>query len=265
MKMKFLLCLLLSACSLIADDLPEQPFVIVKGSGSVSHQPDIAVIYLSISNSSAGKTECLASIQENSSIILSTLKAFDVDKDDIDATDIRVNKKYSAVDPFSSSQPKEEKEVRFTTSRSFEINYRNLDEYSTLLKEIYLHEFVDVVDVSFDTSEKTKIEQEALSKAIKDSRQTAKFLAESYDTEIKGVFAISQQGFTRITELMVPSRHYDEQGITRSRIRLTGFRDSSSSSEEEPPFFVPSKIETTSNITVIYLIKDGSEPDGSGQ
>lgn len=132
----------------------------------------------------------------------------------------------------------------YEVSRSLTIELQDLSKYSELISDIVAIDNVSGVRTEFDVKNRKDIERELINVASKDAQNKAEQMAESLETKIHSVYAISQNSnfgsffatFGARSEQIMADMAYSPN---RARVAM----------------FVPKKITISQGINVVFEIK----------
>lgn len=138
----------------------------VSGEGKVNASPDIALVNLGVQ--ATGSTVKAAQDEMNSAInrVSQAIKALGVEKEDIQTTNYNV---YPNTDYITGSQ----RITGYTASTNLSIKVREIDKANAVIDEATKNGANQIGGVSFDIDDKTKLENEAREKAVKDAKSKA--------------------------------------------------------------------------------------------
>jgi len=218
--------------------LPDYPFVFAQGGAKAEMKPDICEVSCRIEIRNKSASEAQQRIAKQSAAVLGILADHDVKKEDIEAYEINKQRirDYEQREKFEF--------LGYEMSRRIEFTLRDLSKYESIVS--LLLDAPDVVDIEtdFDRTDRKEIESQLVGKAVADARSRAEILAKGAKQRIVKLRALSQDGFSRIAE------HF---GLGEDDLSMAMY--SMDSAPEPDLLFVPSTIEFSSSVSVIYEIE----------
>jgi len=233
MHMKIYLIALLLAASLgaHADQIPEYPFVVVKGVGKISMPPEIAIIDLDVRAVSTDVAQAAKDLQSTSSTVFEHARRIHLSDADIVAHEVSKSQEYSN----DRNQPRE-----FSLRRSIRLRVADLTKVAGLSDQFLSMKGVDSVRVDFELRDRQSIDKALDTAAAVDAKRMATQAALPLDRKVGPVMAISPMAFEAI------GTHF-------------GFPLSRSSSNRSIPVAAPAPAQKQDNFRVPELLHFSKE------
>ena len=232
------LILLASAPFGYSANLPDFPFVVSIGNAEREVKPDMATINLGIISFEDKSDLSLEKVGAATEGVLKVLQSYGVNSEAIEATDIEKSTKRTRDSDYNRLEI-----LGYEVSRAFTIELRDLSKYSELISDIVAIDNVSSVQTTFDASNRKDIERALVTVASIDARDKAEQMAESLNTAIHSVYAISQNSDFR--------SFFATFGSKSDHIMA----DMQRSNRAHVAMFVPKKIKIRQGINVVFKIK----------
>lgn len=217
------LALLLGAPVAAGADPAQPPTISVSGSGSVSYAPDIASISLGVRAQSASAAAAANMVNVRAGSVVSAMHKLGITDAAITTSDYSI----SYQPPDNSEQPvpmgaSTSVAPRRPVAQGSYVATETIDVKSSIAKAgPVLDAGVsaganETYGISFDTSERTALYREALSRAVADARAQAEILAKAAGVSIAGIQTISVGSGPGPIEPMVRAMNFSAQPATIS-------------------------------------------------
>lgn len=225
-----------------ASNLPEFPFVLVKGEARSEVQPDIAVITFEILAYDKSPNNASMVVSNRGGEVVNLLKNYGVKLSDIQSFSLDKQVRRTRSEDYQPG-----KILGYEVRQRFEVTLRNLTDYSTIMDKLIGFENVNDIDIGFDVTKRDELIQALVKKAAKDARSKAKDLAEGLGSRLGNVFAATQDSNYGhfMAKFGVSESSYDRY----ERISVTGSRMVGAN------MFAPKTIELSKTIHVVYKLK----------
>ncbi len=223
----------------LANELPDFPFVSVVGEADKDVEPDQVRISLQTLVFSDSSTQAVDQNRLAMNKVFTVLRDFGVDEESVEASDLRKREKRAKDDSHQALSI-----LGYEVSRSVSFQLENLEHYSGLINALNAIDYITDVNSRFDTSERATIETELLQEASRRSRQKADLLAAGLNSKIDSVFGISQD------------RDF-HTGVARFRYRVSGVQAMMAppSDFKAMTLFIPKSIQLSQHVSVLYRLK----------
>jgi len=238
-RIVFALILLVSSSIGYSANLPDFPFVVSVGKAEREVKPDMATVSLGIMSFEEKSDLSLEKVGTATDSVLKVLQSYGISPEAIEATDIEKSTKRKRDSEYNRLEI-----LGYEVSRSLTIEIHDLSKYSELISDIVAIDNVSGVRTAFNVSNRKDIERELVAVASKDARNKAEQMAESLNTKIHSVYAISQNsdfGSFFATFGARSEQIMAEMAYSPSRARVA--------------MFVPKKITISQGINVVFKIK----------
>ncbi len=167
-----------------ADDLRS---ISVTGHGDVDAEPDIAMVRLSVIEFDADLVKSKQSVDGKFATLREAIKVFGVEAENVHATPHDIDSRYSETDGVISI-------VGYEVRRSVSVKLTDTKTVSAFLDKAILAGANRVRDTEFLSSRDTEIRDEAMQKAIADSKRRAATIAEGFGAKLGRVLKIESEG-----------------------------------------------------------------------
>jgi len=186
-------------CAPALADPAQPPTISVGGSGSVSYAPDIARISFGVRAQSASAAAAANMVNARAASVIGALRKAGVADADIATSDYTIQ--YQAPDngdaqPVNSPNasmsvaPKKPVQGYYVATETIDVK-TSIAKAGPVLDAGVSAGADETYGISFDTSERTTLYREALSRAVADARAQAETLAKAAGVSIAGILSIS--------------------------------------------------------------------------
>lgn len=225
--------LALSPAAVVAGTpLPDAPHVVVQGEGLVSVAPDSATVSMVARHRSADAGEAKRVVDRAVAALLKVAPDFDVDPDDITASDLalREEQEYDDNDRRLPSA--------HVASREVKVRLDDLERLGAWMDAALAAGFTDVSDVSFKSSQEARLREDARARAVADAREKAGGLAVAFGGRLGPVYSINS---------LNSMQAHGYGNTTLDRIQVTGSRIDSGR-------YLQPKIDFTERVSAVFEI-----------
>lgn len=222
-----------------AEDLPTFPFVFVTGEASTQLPPETAHISFSIKVFDRTPSNAISIITQRSKDVLTMLSDQKTKSEDITAYEIEKDEVRDRKD----NQPPEI--LGYDLRRQIAVKLRDLTTFDPIVKRLLATDNVVDIRVSFDRTDREKLQAELLAKAGNNARDQAGKLAKSFGTGVESVFAISQRGFAHLGK---------EFGLSTEDVYYR-FLPTFALPDQDKMLFVPATIKFNAEVNAIFRLK----------
>ena len=234
------LVLITTAAIATAEDLPTFPFVFTVGEASTQLAPETALVSFALKVFDKASTNAVTVITQRSKDVLSFLSEQKVKNDDITAYEIEKDE----VRDRKETHPPEI--LGYDLQRRISVTIRDLSTFDSIMKRLLGTDNLAEIQVSFDRTDRQRLQEELLAKAGKDARAQADKLAKSFGTEVASVFAISQRGFAHLGK---------EFGLSAEEVYYR-YLSTFAPFEQDKLLFVPATIKFNAGVSAIFKLKE---------
>jgi uncharacterized protein YggE len=221
-----------------ASDIPDYPFVFAEGSVTTKVAPDIGVISYRVRVQANDSENAMHQIETLSAKTLAVLAEHGVEPDDI--IGFEIDKDVVRDD----DQRDKLKILGYVMTRHIRFTLRDLKKYEPIVSALLKTDNVISILADFDRTDRDELESRLLADAVTKARAKAETMAKGSGQQIVKLRAISQRGFQNFGE---------EFGLGNRRGFVFESRDSGPMKEL---LFVPSTIEFSSSVSVIYELAE---------
>jgi uncharacterized protein YggE len=241
-KIIVLLCLITVVPVAQAAPLPDYPFVFARGEAEAKLAPDIARVSYRIKAFDKISTNVLTAIEAGSLETLAVLATNGVKKEDVVGFEIEKD----TIRTRDRETYKELEIVGYNMNRRIEFTMRDLSKYEPIISHLLKTPNVADIRTEFDRIDRTRVEEKLLADAVSDARHKADLMAKGSQQRIKGLKAISQQGFYNLGETFgLGNVKYDHVAYSINK------------PPERELLFIPATVEFRSSVFVIYEVEEG--------
>ncbi|MEM7218294.1 MAG: SIMPL domain-containing protein [Pseudomonadota bacterium] len=201
-----------------ADDHASTQGIQVTGRGVLLVEPDMATVTLNVTAEDDAADALKARLDRVTEQVLKMVARLDIKRRDVTAAMININPRYrregqrSVLDGVQGS-------------RSIVVVLRDLDRYGALLDGALGLGINGVSGMSLDHSERARLEEDALGRAIDDAQRRARFVADQFDVRLGALLdAEVQAGYSEPQARMMRSEamNFDAGGdFSPGEIRIT--------------------------------------------
>jgi uncharacterized protein YggE len=235
MKLPALLCLVLPTSVLAQGGLPDKPYIYVEGKSEIEKPADMVTLRFDVVARNPDQTKANQEVQTKASKILTLLRDTKVAQDDIIAADLKSEPEFESDD----SGRKKGKIIRYSVTRRFDVNVRDVPTFPKLVDELVGITGVEFTEITPGLTKAKEIQEGMWESALVNAREQGAKTANAMGVTIDSVFAISRTSFPEIRAQMFGS----EAGRTNERVIVTGERE-----------YLLGPMTVSQNVHVIYLI-----------
>ncbi|MDP4220969.1 MAG: SIMPL domain-containing protein [Bacteroidota bacterium] len=175
------------ALLLVPISLFAQRTITVSGAGSVSAKPDYAIVTLMLTSQNNTAQTVFAQSDENSSRLMKSLGDAGVSPEDIEQRSFALNPTYD----YSSGGGAPPKLVGYHMMATYQVKVRNLKSLPVVLDAGTQAGANNISIEGYDVSNKEKLKNEAVKKAIEDAREEAGRLAREMGGSLGEIISVS--------------------------------------------------------------------------
>jgi len=170
----------------LADDDDITPKIQVNGSGSVMVEPDTAFINVTAETSAKTAAEAASQNAAKSQNVLKAIKSVIGKEDKVSTVFYNLSPRYE----YNNTTRKSEL-VGYTATNSLSIETRKLDKVGEIIDKSVAAGANNIGSLQFSASKRDALTKQALTKAVKDARETAEIVAEAAGIKIVRILNIS--------------------------------------------------------------------------
>jgi len=210
--------------------------VAIKGYGSLEIDPDMIEISFAVANTTLKQlNEAKVDVEKRSKKIVKSLIKHGLSEDDITSPNFKVNaeRSFRGRDCPDSWVP--------TVERNIEITLKDIKKYGKVLDILVENGITRIISVEPGILDSAAYERKALSIAIKNAKEQAKFLAKGFDAKVGKIHNIGERKYRN-------NFHLEE-------VMVAGVRASVENKEDIPYNFNPGKVSIEADIYVEFELK----------
>lgn len=187
--------LLLVSSAALADGLPTGPYIQVSGHGEEHVAPDMLKVSLTVEKTSLGAAAARADVEARAAKVLALARRLGIVDKDIWAPAVTVSPQYE----WHSGPGGDGKQVLVGQHvvRGVTLTLRDIGRYGELADGLFAAGVTRLDGVMSDTSQRDKLQQQALAAAVADAHARAVALAGGAGVTLGPVFSIAEQGGER--------------------------------------------------------------------
>lgn len=174
------------AAAVAGTPLPDAPHVVVQGEGLVSVAPDSATVSMVARHRSTSAAEAKRVVDRAVDALLEAAPGFDIDSDDISASDLVLHEDQDYDDEGRRLLP-----VEHLATREVKVRLEDLDRLGEWMDAALAAGFTNVSDVSFKSSQEARLREDARKQAVADAREKARGLAVAFGGRLGPVYSIN--------------------------------------------------------------------------
>lgn len=224
---------------LMANSLPEFPFVGVDGVAEIEVTPDTATISFNLIAFSEKAEDALNTINQKSAKVFEIAESFGITRNSIISTGIQnqVRREMSATDKYTKT-----KIIGYDIAQVFKVKLDELSKYTDFTDSIIALGNVASINSTFDVKNRKQIQANLVKDAGKDAKQKAQNLAAAMNVKLGSVFALTEHSSfdSLLANFKFASKDYVFNSIAYDR---------------SANMMVPKSITIKKNISVIYKLK----------
>lgn len=226
----------------LADALPNVPYLFVQGSAEVERKADSVWLKFALSVTDADVTKANGAVQKQASKVFALLKAAEIPDEDVIASDILSDNEYDQAGGYGVRG----KFLGYRVQREFAVKVRALAKFPKMINDLFALNVRYFKGVTEEYSKAKKAEQETQEMAMESARAEADKSARIAGMKVDSVWAISSETFPQIQNRMLG---YNIFGTPLSAAGT----DPENKAEVAPEYRIPS-IKFNRTVYVIYLI-----------
>ncbi len=234
------LCILI-APSVSANSWPDFPIIVAEGRALLEVAPEKVDVRLEVIAFDEDSAIAVDTVETQLGDVLAVLSRFDIPAEAITSHDLekrieRARHDYKNLDILG-----------YNVSRSLKFELEDLAKFSDLIGALAGINNVSIKNAYFDVLDRSEHERELMNQAAEDARQQAENMAAGLGVELGDVFAVSESGYVSRTAqfaLSIGDGPYPMMA------------DSASPGGLGRSVFMPSTIEMTQTLNVIFRIQD---------
>src|SRR5579871_3082575 len=221
--------------AVLADGLPQAPYIHVTGHGEVHAVPDILRVSLTLEKTSLDAKAARADVEERAAKVLAVAAKLGIADEDIVAPSVTVYPDYQwQQSSISSSGQGKQVLTGYHVTRAVTLTLRDVSRYGELADGLFAAGVTRLDSVDPDSSKRVDLQRQAEAAAVADARSKAESLADAADVPLGSMFSLSDAGTPR----------------TPRGVLMAALAPESS----KPAQFLNGEIEIDADVDVYYLI-----------
>ncbi|NNE70203.1 MAG: SIMPL domain-containing protein [Rhodothermales bacterium] len=211
------------------------PTVTVQGEGTVSVDPDEAVVRFGIVTQDEDPEQARARNAKASAEAMNKVRALGVEDSDMRLETLRLQPKQEY-----NRNTRNYVQVGFEAVREVQVTVKDLEALPTLVAEIIQGGANRLNGVTYQLSDRESVKQDALREAALNARIKATLLAETLGAKVGAVESIAENGIS------IPRRTFQLETMAMAR--------SADAAAPEPEAYASGQIEVTAQVTVSFFL-----------
>ena len=189
MKYIVLAVSLFISLAVIANPVPDFPFVIVTEKLEQEVKPDVAKVRFSILAYEKSSDKAMEQLTKSSAMMLEALKKHGVLISKLESTQIDKSTKRSRKDGAYNLEV-----LGYEVQQGFNLRVTDLDKYPGLMNELIRLDGVQNIDAFFETSKEEEYKEKMITELSAKARKKAGALAQAQSRKVKSVYGITTEG-----------------------------------------------------------------------
>lgn len=175
-----------------ATELPAAPIVVVNGYATASSSPDQAVVNLSVINIDKKLSTAQSKTNQSSQKLVKAIKSQGIEDKDITTTDYRVSPRYD----YSQKENGQPPEITgYEVRNSIKLTIKDINKTGAILDLALKSGANSISNIRFDKADKSILENQALSNAVKNAQTKASTIASALGMKLGPVVQVNQSGY----------------------------------------------------------------------
>ncbi|TWX73498.1 SIMPL domain-containing protein [Colwellia sp. C1TZA3] len=186
--MKLFTCVVLLIFSTLAfsnTSLPGNRHIAVTGSAELMAMPDIAVVHLNVESEQKTSLAAKKEVDERVNNLLDGLTDFDVDEDNVSASNISTEVRYAY------NRGKQDKIEGYVARRSLTVTLKNIDKLNAFMDFALKAKINAIRNIELKSSNEKQLQQEVNALAVSHAKAKGKSLAEAFGVNLGAIYSIN--------------------------------------------------------------------------
>lgn len=186
--MKFFTCLVLlsvASLSFANSSLPSNRHIVVIGSAEMMAMPDIAVLHLNVESSQKTSLDAKKDVDERVNNLLDGLSEFDIDEDNVSASNISTQVRYS------NNRGERDKVEGYIARRTLKVTLNKIDKLNALMDFALSVKINAIRNIELKSSNEKLLQQETNALAVKNAKSKGKSLANAFGAKLGKIYSIN--------------------------------------------------------------------------
>lgn len=168
-------------------DVPKIPHIQVTGVGQVQVEPDQVEFSFSVSEQKRTALEAKQEVDQRINNLLQGIEAFDIEEDDISASQITTRTVYE-------HRPGGEREqVGYTATRNISVTLGDISRMSEFMDYVLSVGIPEIQSIQLGVNDAAEMEFEARNRAIESAKAQASTAAQQFNAELGDVYSVNLQ------------------------------------------------------------------------
>ncbi len=252
-KSVLLIPILFFAIVASATDLPSVPFLVTSGEAQIDIKPNQASVRFSLEVFDKSSENGLKAFTKKSFELINLFKKFNIGKDDVEAEELDKD-----IIRKRTERYKETGIIGYEFSRDYCITINKLTSYSAFITQLFKLNNIKVQSSTFSNDKQEEFEEKLMMNAMQNAKDKAEKLAKIAGSELLGVYAISEGGFTNLgTRFLLSGYDYSDDYEVVAPIALECFGDEEETGgmKLQDTVGIPTKIQVKAKIKAIFKLK----------
>ncbi|WP_263787177.1 SIMPL domain-containing protein [Salinibacter grassmerensis] len=214
--------------------------VSVSGEGTVTAQPDQAVVRFGVVTRAATAEQARSQNASSAKDALNAVRALDVPDEKMRMERLRLQPRYEYND-----EKNQRERVGYEATRQVVVELDRLELLPQLVADIVNSGANRVDNIDYQLSDRTQFRNEALREAARAAREKARLLSETLDARLGAVRTINEQSFDFVRP--------------QPRVARMEMAKTTSTGQEEPEAYAAGEIEVSAQVQVTFGLLTGSD------
>ncbi len=225
----------ISSFSYSNSSLPNNRHISVVGTAQLKAKPDIAVIYLEVESFKTTSADAKKDVDNRVNSLLSGLKRFKIDKENVSASSISTQPNYSY-----SDNDKRELDG-YTANRNLKVTLNDLKNLNAFMDFALSVQIDKISSIELKASKEDELRDEVTALAVKNAKEKGSSLANAFDAKLGKIYSINSTSNNM--------RHRYGANGDIERIEVTGSRMGKPST---PGKYLQENIVFSASISVVF-------------
>lgn len=207
--------------------------VTVRGEGSVTTQPDQAVVRFGVVTRAQSAQEARTENASASKHAMNAVRALDVPEEKMSMRSLRLQPRYEYND-----EKKRREIVGYEATRQVVVELDRLEVLPQLVADVVEGGANRLNDISYQLSDRSQPRNEALREAAQAAQEKAQLLAETLGAQLGPVHTINEQSFD----------------FRQPQARMAGAELAKTAAQAEPEAYAAGEIEVSADVQVVFTL-----------
>ncbi|WKD48522.1 SIMPL domain-containing protein [Microbulbifer spongiae] len=189
MKFVLLFISMMLPLSVLANPVPDFPFVIVTETAQEKVKPDLASIRFTLIAYEKDSEKAMASLTSSSIKMLELLKEHDISVSQLESTQIDKRTKRARKEGVYDLEI-----LGYEVEQGFTLKLNVLEKYPAIMNALVKTDGIQGIDALFETSQEEQYKDKLIAELSEKTRNKAETLAHAQSREVKSVYGITTEG-----------------------------------------------------------------------